>query len=173
MFERNKTDNRLEPVALPVEIDMTDGTTRKGKLKISSHHQPLEALNAAGGFLEFEPYGGDPSFIAKSMVAAIRPVNVPRAPQLRSRGSHSDVFDPHEVLGISSQSTWEETRAAYVRLSKIYHPDLFTSTALPPEVSAYLETTVRRINAAYAALDQTAKVVKIRRGAVSEPVFSR
>jgi DnaJ-domain-containing protein 1 len=173
MFERTRTDNRLEPVALPVELEMTDGTSRKGKLKISSHHQPLEALNAPGGFLEFEPYGGELAFIAKSMVAAIRPVNVPRAPQLRPRGGQSDAFDPHEVLGISSESTWEETRAAYVRLSKLYHPDLFTSTALPPEVSAYLEATVRRINAAYAALDQVAKVVKVRRGTTSEPIFSR
>lgn len=173
MFDRNRTDNRLEPVAMPVELDLTDGSTQKGKLKLSSQHQLLEALNAPGAFLEFEPYGGATAFIAKSTIAAIRPVNVPRSAHLSPRGSQGDAFDPHQVLGISSESTWEETRAAYVRLSKAYHPDLFTTTALPSEVKTYLETMVRRINAAYGALDQVAKVVKVRRGTVSEPIFSR
>ncbi len=174
MFDRNRTDNRLEPVAMPVELDLTDGSTQKGKLKIASQHQLLDALNAPGAFLEFEPYGGATAYLAKSTIAAIRPLNVPRAAHLSPRGSsQGDTFDPHQMLGISSESTWEETRAAYVRLSKIYHPDLFTTTALPPEVKSYLETMVRRINAAYGALDQAAKVVKVRRGTVSEPIFSR
>ena len=51
----------------------------------------------------------------------------------------ADDFDPHMILGISTESTWEEVRAAYVQLSKIYHPDRYSATALPVEVGDYLE----------------------------------
>ncbi len=172
MFERSRTDSRVEPVSLPVEIDMTDGSHVRGKLKVASSLTPLDALNAPGNFVEFEPYGGEPNFIAKTTISSVRLVGVPRAPSLRARGGSTDDFDPHFVLGVSTESSWDDIRQAYVRMSKSYHPDLYRSANLPIEVADYIETMARRINAAYAALEVSQRPARIARGAVSQPVFT-
>jgi hypothetical protein len=172
MFERSRVDNRIEPTGVPVEVDLIDGTLERGKLKVPANHAPLDALNAPGNFIEFEPYTGEARFIAKTTITGIRLVGVPGPPSLRPRGGASGDFDPHFVLGISTESSWEEIRQAYVRLSKTYHPDLYSTTTLPEEVATYIETMARRINAAYAAIEETGKQQRRPRGAVSAPVFT-
>ena len=172
MFERSRTDSRIEPVGVPVEMETVDGTLLKGKLRVPSNHAPLDALNAPGNFIEFEPYGEEPHFIAKSTIAGIRLIGVPRSPSLHPRGGAADDFDPHFILGISTESSWDEVRQAYHRLSKTYHPDLYSTSTPPKEVAGYIEVMARRINAAYAALEVTERQQRRPRGAVSAPVFT-
>jgi hypothetical protein len=140
-------------------------------LVVPATQAPLDAINSPGAFLEFVPYAGEPRLIAKSTIASIKLVGVPRAPQLHSRSPHED-FDPHMILGISAEATWEEVRAAYLQLSKAYHPDRYSSALLPTEVADYLETMARRINAAYAALETTEKSTRRNRAELSPAVFS-
>ncbi len=173
MFERGRIDNRpTEPTSVPVELELLDGSIAKGKLMVASGLAPLDAINNAGGFVEFVPYAGESRLIAKSTIASIKLVGVPRAPNLRPRAGGSDDFDPHAVLGISSQSTWDEIRAAYVQLSKAYHPDRYSSASLPAEVGDYLEAMARRVNAAYAALEATERNTRRFRADLSPAVFT-
>ncbi len=172
MFERNRIDSRPEPASVPVEIDLQLGGEIKGRLRVPSGIAPLDALNSDGGFIEFEPYGGETRFIAKSTISSLRLVGVPRAPHLAARASSGDDFDPHFILGVSTESTWNEIRQAYVQLTKTYHPDRFAGTLLPNEVGTYLETMARRINAAYAALESTQRTTRSVRAEQSPAVYT-
>lgn len=173
MFERGRIDNRAaEPTPVPVELELLDGSTAKGKLMVASGHAPLDAINNAGGFVEFVPYSGESRLIAKSTIASIKLVGVPRTPNLRPRIGITDDFDPHMILGISTESTWDEIRAAYVQLSKAYHPDRYSSASLPVEVGEYLDTMARRVNSAYAALEATERTAKRFRAELAPAVFT-
>lgn len=169
MFERSRVDTRVESTSVPVELELIDGTEAKGKLMVPSNQAPLDALNSAGGFLEFVSYGGESKLIAKSTIASIRLVGVPRASHLRTRGEE---FDPHAILGVSPESTWDDIRTAYLQLSKSYHPDRYSQASLPVEVSDYLDTMARRINAAYAALEETERSTRRYRAAVTPAVYT-
>jgi hypothetical protein len=168
MFERNKIDNAPETTAVPVEITYTDGAVAKGKLLIPTGRMVVDALNGVGGFIEFEPYGGERTYLAKAQLGAVKLVGVPRLPNLQARARDLDGFDPYVVLGIGAGASGEEIHAAYVRLAKTYHPDRYSTAELPEEVREYLSTMARRINAANQALE-TPRHVKAAR---QEPIFT-
>jgi DnaJ-like protein len=168
MFDRNRIDNVPKPSAVPVEVALVDGTTARGKLLVPFGKTVAEALNGAGAFVEFEPYGGERSFLAKAQLTSIKAVRVPQAPNLGARIRDSDEFDPYAVLGLTAGASRDEARQAYFRLAKTYHPDRYATAELPEEVRDYLAAMARRINAAHAALD-----VPQRRQAVrEEPIFT-
>jgi hypothetical protein len=166
MFERNKVGN--EPSAVAVEIELTDGTTIRGKVVVPIGKSLAEALNGSSAFIEFEPYGDERIFLAKSQLTLVKPTAVPRAPNLSARIADTGGFDPYAVLGLGSGAGREEIRAAYVRLAKAYHPDRYAAAELPPEVCEYLAIMARRINAAHTALDTTLR----RAAAAAEPAFA-
>jgi hypothetical protein len=161
MFERSKVDNVPEASAVPVEVVLADGTLIKGKLMTSAGKTLSDALNGTTVFVEFEPYGGERTFLSKSQVASVRLVGVPKAANLSTRTRDGDSFNPHAILGVASDAGWEEVRQAYHKLAKTYHPDRYAAAELPTEVLDYLAVMARRVNAAYAALEaprQTAKI---------------
>jgi hypothetical protein len=168
MFERNKIDNAPDQNAVPVEVLLTDGETVKGKMFVPALKTVADALNGSGGFIEFEPYGGERSFLGKAQLASLKPVGVPRAPSLKARTHDIDGFDPHVVLGVTADATRAQIHGAYVQLARAYHPDRYATAELPDEVRDYLSIMARRINAAYAALEVPEKKRKLRQ----EPVFS-
>ena len=168
MFDRNSADNVPEPSALSVEVALVDGTITRGKLLVATGKTVVEALNGAGGFIEFEPYGGERSFLAKAQLASIKSVRVPKAPNLRARLSDPDGFDPYAVLGVTVGTSREEARQAYFRLAKAYHPDRYATAELPEEVRDYLAAMARRVNAAHAALEVPQKRQAVR----EEPIFT-
>jgi len=168
MFERNRIDNVPDTSAVPVEVAYTDGAVHKGKLLVPVGRTVGDALNGAGSFLEFEPYGGERSFVAKAQLASVKLVGVPKLPNLESRVRDLDGFDPHAVLGLGVGATREDIHQAYVALAKIYHPDRYATAELPDEVRDYLATMARRINTAYTALEVPQK----RQAARPEPIFT-
>lgn len=155
MFERNKVDASAhqQVCAVPIEMILSDASDMRGKLFVPSAKSVSEVLNGPGAFLEFEPYGGERTFLAKAAVRSVKPVNVPVAQGLGSRAREIDPFDPYRVLGIAARADWEDVRQAYHRLAKAYHPDRYASIELPEEVRDYLSTMARRLNLAYAALE--------------------
>jgi hypothetical protein len=152
MFERNKIDN-VDQTCVPVELITDEGETLKGRLLIAMGRNVFEVLNGAGGFLEFEPYGGERTFIAKASLRNVKLTNVPRLPSLQARLRDLDNFDPHTILGVPATASFAEFKAAWHRLSKVYHPDRYQSAELPQEVRDYLAAMVRRVNMAFAALE--------------------
>ena len=122
MFERGRVDNLAEQSAVPVEIALADGTAAKGKMLVPVGKSVADALNGTGSFIEFEPYGGDKSYLAKAQLASVRLVGVPKAPNLQARLVDLDGFDPHRVLGLQAGASREEVRAAYFALAKALSP---------------------------------------------------
>lgn len=173
MFERNKIDTitQAPQLAVPAEVAFDDGEVTRGKFLIGSGRSFADALNAASPFLEFEAYGEDRRFIAKSSIRNVKLVAVPNAVNLHHRVRDGDNFEPHQVLGVDRTSPWADVRAAYFALSKVYHPDRYASADLPPEVNDYLTTMSRRINLAYAALEKPHQAVKAA-AQRAEPVFT-
>lgn len=57
---------------------------------------------------------------------------------------------PHQILGISSDATREETTIAYKQMVKLYHPDKVASLATEFQVLA--ETRMKEINNAYESI---------------------
>jgi hypothetical protein len=168
VFERNKVDNVPETSAIPVEIAYSDGSAAKGKLLVPLSRSVADVLNGPGGFVEFEPYGGEKALIAKAQVASVKIVGVPKVPNLKARLADADGFDPHRILGVPAGAGKEEVRAAYIMLAKAYHPDRYATAELPEEVRDYLAAMARRINAAHAALD----VPERKRAMRAEPIFT-
>jgi len=168
MFERSKVDSVPDQTAMPVEAVFVDGTVARGKLSVPATKSMGDVLNGPGGFVEFEPYGGERSYVAKAQVASIKMLGVPKLPNLNARLRDLDGFDPFAVLGVTRGATREEIRAAYFALAKSYHPDRYATAELPTEVIEYLFAMARRVNAAHAALNVEQKNKAVR----AEPVFT-
>ena len=173
MFERVKVDNvaAVQTVAVPVELVLDDGRELRGKFFAAQGRGVFDILNGGGGFLEFEPYGGERSIIAKTSIRQVRIVAMPDAGQMSRRLNALDPHDPHTVLGLKPGATLEDVKAAYHRLAKIYHPDRYATAELPPEVTEYLSAMARRINLAFAALEKPMMQEKRAAAARSEPVY--
>ncbi|MDX2287510.1 MAG: J domain-containing protein [Hyphomicrobiaceae bacterium] len=174
MFERNRVDNFKQDreTAVPVELTFDDGRVVRGRFLVPSERPIYDVLNGSGHFMDFEPYGGDRELIAKSCLRAIRLMNVPKATGLADRGRSED-FNPFEVLGLERGADWPTIREAYHRLSKLYHPDRYAAAELPDEVLSYMATMARRLNAAYAALEEPHQVKREIARARTEPIYQR
>ena len=169
MFERNKVDNIDH--AVPVELVTLDGETLKGRLAMAQGRNVLEVLNGPGAFIDFEPWGGERTFLAKASIRNVCMVNVPRAQNLNQRLHDLDGFDPHAILGLVSTASFDDVKAAWHRLAKVYHPDRYSSAELPPEVRDYLANMARRVNAAYAALEAPMQATR-RASHRAQPVYT-
>jgi hypothetical protein len=167
MFERSKFDNAPDVTAMPVEVLFADGTEVRGKLLLPQTKTMAEIVNGSGGFLEFEPYGGERSFIAKAQIGSIHMLGVPRLPNLNARLRDVDGFDPFAVLGVAPGAPREKIKEAYFALAKAYHPDRYAMAELPSEVIESLVAMARRIIAAHAALNVEQKKKAMREA----PVF--
>ena len=160
MFERNRIDNSLQQSSVAAELTLDDGRVLKGNFYISASRSLYEVLNGQTSFLDFESHNRERGLIAKSTIKSVKIVVAGPKPSLTHQIAPADAFDPHGILSLSRGATWEEVRTAYLKLSKIYHPDLFAGVELPHEVRDYLASMARRINAAYAALEAPQQAAK-------------
>jgi hypothetical protein len=151
MFERTRTDN-IEVQAAPVEVTLDSGEVLAGRLMVPAGRTIVDMLNGQASFLEFEPYEGERTYLSKAGLRNVRML-AKRAPDLASRTRDLDGFDPARILGVAAGASLEDAKAAWHRLSKLYHPDRYASADLPGEVREYLAGMARRINSAYAALE--------------------
>jgi hypothetical protein len=174
MFERVKVDNisPIQTVAVPAEVTLDDHSVLRGKFITPQGRALPDLLNGAIAFVEFEPYGGERRLFAKSSIRSVKIVNVPGTGQLARRHNEIDTFDPYAVLGIKSGAPFDEVKTAYHRLAKIYHPDRYSAAELPPEVREYLAAMVRRINAAFSALEAPHQMVKKSTADRAEAVYT-
>jgi DnaJ domain len=172
MFERNKVDSLPEQTGIAIEASLDDGRVLKGKVAVPLHRSVNDVLNGSATFLEFEPFDGERQFIAKTQLRAVKIISVGRGPSLQQRLRDADGFEPYTILGLTRAAAWDDVKAAFHRLAKLYHPDRYSTAELPPEVREYLASMARRINAAYAALEephQNKKIATIQRAA---PIYT-
>ncbi len=161
MFERGKIDNRhgeAEKTPYAVELTLQDGKRVSGRLHVLVTRALGDELNAQGGFLEFETYDGERTFVSKQSVVAVRSLAAPKADQIARAERQFDSLDPHAILHVAAGADRDQIRAAYHRMAKLYHPDRFAGLDLPAEVADYVSAVARRVNIAYAALQPVARV---------------
>ncbi len=171
MFERNRVDN-VDQGYVSVELVLNGGQILVGKAVIAAGRTIIDFLNNTAAFVEFEPYDGDKTFLAKSNIRSVRVLQVPKGTNLAGRLRDLDGFDPWQILNLQRGTTWEETRIAYHRLAKIYHPDRYATAELPEEVKTYLSGMARRVNAAYSALEAAQAQKRQYAGAKQEPIYT-
>lgn len=173
MFERNKIDNasrQVQAVMVPVEVTLSGEAPLAGKVAVPGNKSLAEHLNSAAPFIELEPIGSEPVWIAKSALRQVKIVSVAEAPSLPKVAA--DTFDPYAELKVTRTASFDEVRAAYLKATKVYHPDRFTGVELPPEVAAYVETAQRRLNAAYALIERSFEAQKRAEEQRSRPVYT-
>jgi hypothetical protein len=147
-----------EREALAAEIELTDGKIRKGKLSVVAGKSLAETLNGAQAFIEFTAFGdGLASYVAKAHIVAARPIDIPKSVPLQERRGAAGGDDPYQILGVAPGAPWFNVREAYIKMAKTYHPDRFAGVDLPKEVAEYLGAKARRINVAFAILEEAFK----------------
>jgi DnaJ like chaperone protein len=90
--------------------------------------------------------------------ARIRAAFLGTPPTGGSGSGLDDDVDPHAVLGLASDASLDEIRAAYRRLIRAHHPDLLVARGMPAERVALATQRVARINAA------RDRLLRLRRG---------
>jgi DnaJ-domain-containing protein 1 len=134
-----------------VTLTLADGSVTNASVRLPLSNRLAEALNGAEQFLDVVTADGQQMFISKLNVRQVRLLDVPKANQLNSNRRASDraVFDPYAVLKVDKTASSDEIRQAYLRMSKLYHPDRIATFDLPPEMLDYARAMQVRINLAY------------------------
>jgi DnaJ domain len=172
MFDRSKTDAHADQPAVAVEVTFDDARTVKGKMMVPVQKGIVDVLNNANPFVEFEPYGGERQFVLKTSLKAVKPIGGVRVASLQARLRDADSFDPHAILGIAGTASWDEIKSAYHARAKVYHPDRYNTAELPTEVRDYLASMSRRVNAAFAALEEPHREKKAATANRATPIYT-
>jgi DnaJ-domain-containing protein 1 len=154
MFERNRIEHQGEAQRKGhlVEVTLEDGGVLKGRFNVSVTKTLADELNNPSAFLEFHAVSGGKILLAKARIATVTTFETPRADHLDHSLRQAESFDAYEILRIQRGASLEEIKSAYHRLAKTYHPDRFAASELPPEMADYVAAMSRRLNLAYAML---------------------
>ena len=152
MFERLTVNDAGQSKAVAVEITLADERTVMGKINIPATRTVFAVLNGDGGFIDFCPFEGEQEYISKSAIRAVRPLQKMRCVGPEALANRTKSFDPHAILQIDKGTDAESLRQAYLRMTKLYHPDRFANAGLPQEVRDYLGARAQQINLAYDVL---------------------
>lgn len=155
MFERNRVDNANDPT-VAIEIGLADGSTVTGRTALSKGEPLQRLLDGDEKFLFVECFEGEAQFVAKADIKSVKVIPTQRARSLNLSVPDASNFDPHRILGVPKGAPWDDIRAAYHRLTKLYHPDKFESVELPDEVRAYFVAMTKEVNVAFRTLRSSA-----------------
>ena len=155
MFERNRVDNANDPT-VAIEIGLADGTTITGRAALGKGKPLHRLLDGDEKFLFVDCFEGEAQFVAKAEITSVKVIPTQRARALNLPLPDASNFDPHRMLGVQKGAPWDEIRAAYHRMTKLYHPDKFESVELPDEVRAYLVAMTKEVNVAFRTLRSAA-----------------
>ena len=147
MFQSGKTN----AIRALVAMTFADGRTEMVSVRLSLTSKLSDALNSTDAFLDVVNGAGKQYFVAKSGIASVELIEVPKAGHLnmQRRNADREQFDPYKVLGVGSDAGQDAIRQAYHVMVKSYHPDRFSALDLPKEMKDYAAAMLVRINLAY------------------------
>lgn len=147
---------------IKVELFMTDGSRRIGVVLKPRDKTLREIFNQGHErFVEFTCDEFGETIVAKPSIMEIRPFDVKRSADFdtvkdfQAKPAGVERMDAHSLLGVQQGASKDEIHAAYIKGARAYHPDRFAETDLPQEIRAYIDAMARRLNAAYAELNQS------------------
>jgi DnaJ-domain-containing protein 1 len=135
-----------------VMLHFRSAEVRVGALLVPAHRSLREALNDEAPFLEFESHGGERSFLLKTEIGRVDPLDAPEPREDRPERSRFEANDASLVLGISPDAPEEDIHRAWRDLAKAYHPDRLVALGLPDEMLRHADRVLARINAAFQSL---------------------
>ena len=147
MFQSSKTN----AIRALVAMTFTDGRTEMVSVRLPLTSKLNDTLNSTDAFLDVVNGAGKQYFAAKSGIASVELIEVPKAGQMnmQRRTGDREQFDPYKVLGVASDAEQDTIRQAYHVMVKAYHPDRFSALELPKEMKDYAAAMLVRINLAY------------------------
>ncbi len=150
MFDSNIPKSANFSRAL-VAMTLKDGSSVNVSVKLTMTNRIADVLNGADQFLDIVTAEGGQMFVAKSDVRNVRLLDVPKANQLNLQRRSSDraAFDPYAVLKLPRSATPDDVKAAYHKLTRLYHPDRIGALEVPDEMLEYARAMQVRINLAY------------------------
>ena len=154
MFERNRIEvqGEAQRKAHLVEVALSDGSIMKGRINVSVTKSLAEELNGPAAFIEFHALSGDRTLLSKGRIATVTAFDLPKTDHLDRSIQQAESFDAYQVLKVERGASPDEIKSAYHRLAKTYHPDRFAASSLPAEMADYVSAMSRRLNLAYAML---------------------
>jgi DnaJ-domain-containing protein 1 len=155
MFERNRVDNANDPT-VAIEVGLAGGRTITGRAALGKGKALHRLLDGDEKFLFVDCFEGEAQFVAKAEITSVKVIPTQRPRALNLPLPDASNFDPHRILGVQKGAPWDEIRAAYHRMTKLYHPDKFESVELPDEVRAYLVAMTKEVNVAFRTLRSAA-----------------
>lgn len=155
MFERNRVDNSSEPT-VAVALSLEGGETISGRTALPKSRLVHKLLDGEEKFLYVETFEGEGQFVPKASIKGLKVIPTERARPLSLNAADATGFCPYRALGVDKGAPWDEVRAGYHRMTKLYHPDKYASMDLPPEMRAYLESKSKEINSAFRMLRSAA-----------------
>jgi DnaJ-like protein len=160
-WRRNNSD------AVSVEIEMLDGSKRKGTILVPRNKVLREILNdQLEAFIDFECRRDGALLLAKSSIKLARALggkateaqakidDQAKIDTLTARKAELERQKPHQVLGVPQNVDKAALHKAYIAKAREYHPDRFVDSKLPLEVIDYLNAMARQINSAYEDLKE-------------------
>lgn len=137
-----------------VRILRSDGETLIGNLLLPLVADLGRSMNNDVKFLEFEDLSGDVRLIAKSSVVELRSETLKAKVELKNVDPQPNA-DPYTLLGLPKGAGWSEVRKSYLKLTKRYHPDQYSTVDLPEEVVQYMSGVFSQSNTAYNLIKST------------------
>ena len=160
MFERNPVDTAMT-ATVAVELTLDDGSVVTGRAAMPPGRQVHKLMDGTEAFLFVETFDGEGSFVPKASIRGLKLINTGRAQPLRVAVADASSFDPWKALGVDKGAAFDDIKAAYHRLTKLYHPDAYAGVTLPPEVAAYLDSRCKQVTAAFRVLKASRKATAV------------
>lgn len=151
MFAPNET----ERARVAVTLTLHSGDVLNGHVFVGHSQRLRDFLNNPDQFIDFERRDNSLTLIAKSAIATISAIDLPRTDHLLRRAQNTAGFDPHQTLGVELGANHGEVRAAYLAKARLYHPDKLAGKDVPKEVGDYMNAMFIRIQKAYDELEKT------------------
>lgn len=137
---------------ITIEIKLVDGSTLRGTMLLQREKSLKDTFSSGDPFVEFDCMVNGEIVLAKTGIAVIRQIKKGATDVLDRRMKALEKTDAFGVLKLAQTTDREKIREAYLKQTRLYHPDRFAGAELPPEVSEYINAMTRRINNAYSEL---------------------
>jgi DnaJ-domain-containing protein 1 len=138
---------------LLVTILRSGGEQLVGNLLLPVMADLVRTMNNEIRYLEFEDLRGNISLLLKSSIIELRTETLKQKPNLK--GNKDPNAEPFGVLGLKPDAQWGDVRKSYVRMTKLYHPDQYSTVTLPDEVLQYMSDMFSQSNTAYNIIKST------------------
>jgi DnaJ-domain-containing protein 1 len=136
-----------------VTILRSDGDELVGNLVLPVMADLVRTMNNEIRYLEFEDLRGNMSLLLKSSIIELRTESLKQKPKLQNTKDAN--AEPFAMLGLKPDAPWADVRKSYVRMTKLYHPDQYSTVTLPDEVLHYMSEMFSQSNTAYNIIRST------------------